>query len=158
MVQRLFSLAQYKQDYINAISDTDHRTLAVWAIDCNERVMHYFEKSYPNDTRPRNAISTLKKWIDTGDFSMNIIRRASLDSHAAAKEYGNDTPACSVAHSAGQAVATAHVATHSIGSALYALQAIYRNSKDDKATRNINTEKDWQLKHLNELKAKDKLT
>jgi len=155
MEQRLFSLTQYKQYYLNAISNTDHRILAVWAIDCTERVMHYFEESYPNDTRPRNAISTLQKWIDTGDFSMNIIRRASLEAHAAAKEYGNDTSACSVAHSAGQAVATAHVPTHSIGSALYALQAIYRDSTDDVTTHNFDIERAWQLKHLDELRAKE---
>ena len=155
MEQRRFSLTQYKQDYLNAISNTDHRTLAVWANDCTERVIHYFEESYPNDSRPRNAIAILQKWIDTGDFSMNIIRQASLEAHAAAKEYGNDTSACSAAHSAGQAVATAHVPTHSIGSALYALRAVYRENADDVATYKVDTEKDWQLKHLNELRVKE---
>jgi len=58
---------------------------------------------------------------------MAVIRKASLDSHAAAKEIGNDTPAASAAHAAGQAVATAHVPLHAFGSANYALQALYRD-------------------------------
>jgi hypothetical protein len=64
----------------------DHKTLAVWAIDCAERVMPFFEEKYPKNYRPRNAIRTLQKWIDTGIFKMAIIRKVSLDSHAAARK------------------------------------------------------------------------
>ncbi|OGB63001.1 hypothetical protein A2X44_03250 [candidate division CPR3 bacterium GWF2_35_18] len=42
---------------------------------------------------------------------MAVIRKASLDSHAAARDVGEDNPARSSARSAGQAVATAHVKT-----------------------------------------------
>ncbi len=127
---------------------SDHKTVAVWAIDCTERVLPYFEEKYPGDHRPRKAIETLKTWINTGVFKMAVIRKASLDSHAAAREVGRDNAARSAARAAGQAVATAHVPTHSIGSAVYALQAIYRatNSSDSHAA--VAKERDWQYQHL----------
>ena len=80
---------------------TNHKTLAVWAIDCAERVLPYFEKKYPEDHRPRNAIKTLQTWINTGAFSMAVIRKASLASHAAAREVGEDSAARSAARAAG---------------------------------------------------------
>jgi hypothetical protein len=64
---------------------------------------------------------------------MAVIRKASLDTHAAAHKVGKDNAARSAAHAAGQAVSTAHVLTHSIGAAMYALQAIYRATGSDSA-------------------------
>lgn len=43
---------------------------------------------------------------------MADIRKASLNSHAAAREVGEDSPARSAARACGQAVATAHVLRH----------------------------------------------
>src|SRR3984893_14979871 len=120
MEKSKFSLATYKDPAtIELVSKFDHKTLAVWAIDCAERVMPYFEEKYPEDHRPRQAIEALQAWIDTGVFKMAVIRKASLTSHAAAREIGEDNAARSAARAAGQAVATAHVRTHSMGAAVY---------------------------------------
>lgn len=147
-----FSLTQYKdQRIISLLEKTDKRTLAVWAIDCANRVMPYFEEKYPEDQRPKKAIETLQTWIDTGVFKMAVIRKASLDSHAAAREAEEDSPARSAARAAGQAVATAHVSTHSIGAAIYALQAIHRARNSSDANTAIAKEKDWQYQHLLDL-------
>ncbi|MBX3048043.1 MAG: hypothetical protein KIT46_06525 [Anaerolineales bacterium] len=89
--------------------------------------------------------------MDTGVFRMAVIRRASLDAHAAAREVGADTPARSAARAAGQAVATAHVRTHAVGPALYALQAIHRDSSPQDAAAAIAKERDWQYQRLLEL-------
>jgi len=114
-----FSLAEILKDrkLFKIVKKTDKKILARWAIDCIERIMHYFEKEKPNDKRPRTAIKTLQKWILTGKFSMKEIRGAALDSHAAARAIKEDNSAKSAARAAGQAVATAHVLTHSIGAA-----------------------------------------
>jgi hypothetical protein len=130
---------------------TDQKTLAIWAIDCVERVLPYFDNNYPEDSRPRKAIETLRTWIKTGEFKMSVIRGASLASHAAARETGGDNAARSAARAAGQAVATAHVPIHSIGSAIYALQAIYRATKASEADTAIAEEREWQYRHLLEL-------
>jgi hypothetical protein len=122
--------------------------LAVWAIDCAERVLPYFEEAYPQDRRPRQALETLQTWIDTGVFSMAVIRKASLDAHAAAREVGEDNPARSAARAAGQAVATAHVPVHAIGAAIYALQAVHRADSAADADAAVAKEKEWQTRRL----------
>jgi hypothetical protein len=144
-----FSLAAYKEPTtVELVSNTDPRTLAVWAIDCAERVMPYVEESYPQDNRPRQALEALQRWIQTGVFQMAVIRRASLDAHAAARDVGEDNPARSAAHAAGQAVATTHVPLHSLGAANYALQAIYRATNPAEVEAAIAREREWQLQHL----------
>ncbi len=144
-----FSLAEQKEYFLDIVSQTDQKILARWAIDCAERVLPYFEDENPRDKRPRKALETLQKWIDTGEFSMSVIRKASLDSHAAAREVAGDSPARSAARAAGQAVATAHVKTHAIGAAIYGLQAIHRAKGD------IIKEREWQYHHLLDLKNQD---
>jgi len=136
---------------IALVRKTDHTTLAVWAIDCVERVLPHFEEKFPDDHRPRNAIEALQAWKDTGVFKMADIRKASLASHAAAREVGEDNAARSAARAAGQAVATAHVPAHSIGAANYALQAIHRASSSSYADAAVAKERQWQTQHLLEL-------
>ena len=38
------------------LQDEDHRLLAMRAADCAEHVLHHFERTRPNDDRPRRAI------------------------------------------------------------------------------------------------------
>ena len=145
MKKSKFSIARKDEEMVELVSKTNHKILARWAIDCAERVMPYFEETYPQDPRPRQAIETLKTWIDTGVFKMAVIRKASLDSHAAARDVGEDSPARSAAHAAGQAVATAHVPRHAYGPAIYAQQAIYRATNSMEAAER---ERNWQYQHL----------
>jgi hypothetical protein len=149
MKKAKFSLTTYKDEATVALmNQTDQKTLAIWAIDCVERVMPYFVDNYPQDHRPRNALETLQTWTETGVFQMETIRRASLASHAAAREVGEDTAARSVAHAAGQAVATAHIPLHALGAANYALQAIHRATSPFDADGAVAKERAWQLQHL----------
>lgn len=143
-----FSLTQHKDEFVELVKKTDQKTLAIWAIDCAKRVLPYFEEKYPEDHRPRNAIEALQAWINTGVFRMADIRKASLASHAAAREVGEDDAARSAARAAGQAVATAHVPTHSIGAAIYSLQAIHRATDSSDADAAVAKERDWQYRHL----------
>lgn len=128
----------------------DHKALALWAADCAERVMPFFEEKYPDDTRPREAIRTLREWINSGKFSMPVIRGASLSAHAAAREVKKeDNAARFAARAAGQAVATAHVPSHAFGSALYAYKAVAATHPlDIKAA--IAKEQEWQFQRLPE--------
>jgi hypothetical protein len=139
-------LTRFKDSRIEVLVDkTDKKILARWAIECDERVMPFFEKKYKSDNRPRNAINALKDWISTGKFSMKVIRKASLDSHAAARAAEEDSPAKSAARAAGQAVATAHVARHAYGPAVYAQQAVWRATSSEAA---VKKERDWRYRQL----------
>lgn len=124
----------------------DQKILALWAADCAEHVLPYFEEKYPEDDRPRKAIKTLREWIMTGEFSMRVIRETSLAAHAAAKGKKYED-AIFAAHSAGHAVGTAHVVTHSLGSSVYAIRAVVAHSGNvDDAVKEL----DWQLRRLRE--------
>jgi hypothetical protein len=148
-----FTLGEHKSVFLELVAQTDHKTLARWAIECAERVMPFFEESFPDDSRPRQALETLQAWVATGVFSMAVIRGAALGAHAAARAVGDDNPARSAARAAGQAVATAHVSTHAPGAALYALQAIHRAAPPGAAASAVAREREWQLQRLRALQA-----
>jgi hypothetical protein len=118
----------------------DHKALAAWAAQCAEHVLRLFEEQHPRDPRPRKAIDALRTWIRTGEFSMAVIRGASLDAHAAARAAGVDSAASFAARAAGQAVATAHVPSHCIGAAWYGAKAA-------DAAESL-AEREWQRTHL----------
>jgi uncharacterized protein GlcG (DUF336 family) len=92
------------------------------------------------DERLKNAIIIGNEWADekatTGDAM-----KASLAAHVVARESSSPI-SIAIARSVGQAVATAHMADHSPGAALYALKAI-RN-----AGKTVETEREWQNKQL----------
>jgi hypothetical protein len=136
---------------------TDHKALATWALDCAERVLPYFENKYPKDGRPRVAIETGRAWVRTGVFSMAVIRKASLDSHAAAREVNDDDAARSAARAAGQAVAAAHVPAHALAAAAYAATVVRDASKPTDADAAVAKEREWQYRHLLELRQKSGL-
>lgn len=127
------------------VNRSDHKTVSIWAADCAERVLPYFENKYPEDNRPKKAIEALRTWVKTGIFKMADVRGVSLAAHAAASEVAEDDPARSAARAAGQAMATAHVPTHSIASARYAATAVRDATDSSDATLK---ERAWQYQHL----------
>src|SRR4030042_3494217 len=124
----------------------NQKQLALWAADCAERVLSFFEKAYPEDSRPRKAIAACRKWAQTGVFKMADIRKASLAAHAAACKAKEDNAACFAAHAAGQAVATAHVPQHAFGASYYSLKAIAAANSADESK--IAKEFNWQYRHI----------
>jgi hypothetical protein len=148
-------LEELKRRYLNTHRDfwiffqrDDHQALALWAADCAERQLPYFEGKYPEDTRPREAIRILREWVATGKFSMSVIRGASLAAHAAAREIQQeDEIAGFAAHAAGQAVATAHVPTHALGPTLYAMKLVAAMNHTDVEAA-IAMEREWESKRL----------
>lgn len=151
MAKYKLSLAQLDPEVLALLETTPAAVMAVWARECVCRVMPFFEAAFPEDHRPRQALDALQIWIDTGDFSMRVIRTAALDAHTAAREVGEDSPARSAARAAAQAVATAHVTRHAIAAANYALQAVYRSENDQDAEAAVAQERAWQLTRLREL-------
>jgi len=128
-------------------SKQDQKSLALWAADCAERVLPFFEKAYPKDNRPRKAIEACRAWVRTGVFRMADIRKASLDAHAAAREAKENDVACFAARAAGQAVATAHVPQHAFGAAYYALKVVAAADPADAEVK-VAKELNWQSRRL----------
>jgi hypothetical protein len=116
-----------------------HRLLAIWGADCAERVLALFEEQ-SGDRRPRAAIETARKW-SRGEVKVGAAQKAAVAAHAAAREI-KSKPAIAAARAAGHAVATAHMADHSLGASLYALKAVAA------AGGAVSDERRWQLDHL----------
>jgi len=115
-----------------------HMQLIKWACKCSEHVL--FLSGETLDERLTKALLIAKEWAN-GNASVGEAMKASVEAHAAARESANPT-STAVARSVGHAVATAHMADHSLGAALYALKAVKY------ANKSIEIERDWQLDQL----------
>jgi len=120
------------------LTKNDHHQLIRWARECSEHVLSLIGKNI--DNRLVHALHIAKEWendnVPTGDAM-----KASVGAHAVARESSNPI-VIAVARSIGHAVATAHMADHSLGAALYALKAVKH------AGKSIDKERDWQNKKL----------
>lgn len=135
----------FPEDLEELVKRCDKKILAKWAHDVSSRIIPLFEKEFPKDKRPQIALQTLREWISTGEFHMSVIRKASLDAHAAAREVGKDSPARFAARACGQAVATAHVKTHALGPVYYSIKALKAKGATDEE---IAKERVWHYQHL----------
>ena len=104
------------------------KSLALSAADSAERTLPYFEKKYPDDNRPRNAIKAARAWA-AGETTVGSARAAAFAAHAAARK-ARQPAAIAAARSAGHAAATAHVAGHAPHAAAYAAKAVEAASFD----------------------------
>jgi hypothetical protein len=115
-----------------------HCQLIRWANACAEHVLRLFGENI--DERLINALRVAKAW-EIGLVSVGDARKASLGAIAVVNEASNPV-AIAVARAVGHAVATAHMADHSLGAAEYALKAIKA------ADKSIETERKWQDEQL----------
>jgi hypothetical protein len=135
-----------RESIAELVSKQDHKTLVLWATDCAEHVLHYFEEKQLKDKRPRKAIEAGRAWV-RGEITVSEVRTAALAAHAAARNT-NDTAARAAARAAGQAAATAHVAGHAVHAATYAAKAVSFFSKDENSQVKTAKERNWQYRHL----------
>jgi hypothetical protein len=129
------------------VSKSDHKILAIWATDCAERVLPYFEEKYAEDNRPQKAIEAGRAWV-RGELKMTEARKAAFAAHAAARDAYQDAEACSAARAAGHASATAHVASHAVYAATYAATAVRDATDTAEADAATAKEREWQYQHL----------
>jgi len=121
-----------------SFDDADHRALAIWAADCAERVLRFFEAKYPKDRRPRDAIEAARAWT-RGELRVGLVRVAAVAAHAAARDAVEGAPRAA-ARAAGQAAAVAHLPGHARHAAAYAVKAV--------APGVAASERAWQRRHL----------
>jgi len=117
-----FSHTVQRPENRRTVRENGQRTLAVWLVTARACPALFEESTRKTAASKRHR--TLQAWIDTGAFRMAVIRKASLDAHAAAREAGEDNAARSAARAQASG-ATAHVPL-TYRAAIYALQAIAR--------------------------------
>lgn len=115
-----------------------HQQLIRWACDCAEHVLPLFGEKV--DPRITTALRVAEEWR-LGQASVGDARKAAYNIIALAHEL-QDSTAIFVARSFGHAVATAHMADHSLGAAWYALKAT------KSAGKSVREERRWQDERL----------
>jgi len=115
-----------------------HHQLMRWARECSEHVLSLIEENI--DQRLIHALYVAKEW-EKEKATVGEARNASVGAHAVARESSNPM-IIAVARSIGHAVATAHMADHSMGAALYALKAVKN------AGKSVDAERKWQNEQL----------
>ncbi len=124
-----------------------HRTLVMWVFDCAPRVLSIFEKEYPEETRPREAIETAKAWA-RGEVKMPAAKAAILAADKAATEAEACPAAQAAACAVGHAAATVHVETHALGLVCYGLTAFVYAAESESADDVVVRECEWFLDRL----------
>ena len=127
------------------LTDSDHRLLALWAATCADHVLHLFESEQTTDKRPREAIKAIRAWT-RGDMKMMDSRSAGVQAMGAARPLSG--PARHAAYAAGQAGAVAHVASHELGAAAYAIKAVRAATPTGEETEAGKKECQWQREQL----------
>ncbi len=127
------------------LQDADHRLLAMWAADCAEHVLHFFEQAQPGDARPRQAIEQAHAWV-RGEITMTQARTAAGHAMGAARALSG--AAREAAYAAGQAAAVAHVAAHELGAAAYAIRAARAAAPEATRMEAGHLECQWQRSQL----------
>ena len=126
----------------------DHRSLVLWATDCAERALSYFEEKYPEDNRPRNALEAGRAWV-RGEIAMGEARAAALAAHAAARDADQGAPRAA-ARATGHAAATAHAASHATHAANYAVRAATDAAVPTDSAATTAKQRAWQYQRLPE--------
>ena len=130
--------APYLQSLMHCIETQSKETLANWSIAyARAHILPIYEKAYPGDIRPQNALDAAKDWL-RGKVKLPFVKDIILNQcHAAAREAESSPAAQAAARACGQAAATIHTPTHSLGLALYGALAVAYDTKGLDA--------DWEL-------------
>jgi hypothetical protein len=115
-----------------------HIQLIRWACDCVKHVLPLLGETPDNSII--EALFIAEKWAE-GNATAGEARNTALRALALANRC-SDYVSIAIARAAGHAVATAHMADHSPGAALYALKAVKN------AVRSIDAERRWQKEQL----------
>jgi hypothetical protein len=121
------------------LTKAHHHQLIKWARKCSEHLLTLIDQE--TDPRLIHALNIAKEW-EQNNATVGEARKASLGAIAVANETTNPI-ITAVARSIGHAVATAHMADHSISAAEYALKAVKLSGGS------IEVERKWQDTKLN---------
>ena len=124
-----------------SLKKEQHKQFIKWACDCVEHILPLYGEKL--DERLENAILIAKEW-EKGKATVGEAMKSSVDAHAVARESSNPI-SIAVARAVGHAVATAHMADHSLEGLLYALKAVKH------AGGSVDEEREWQKKQLKQL-------
>jgi len=122
------------------LSKEHHRELMIWACKCARHILRLYSGPFKSDLKI--ALATGIKWTKEG-ATVGDARKAAVRAISVANSCINPVDTA-IARAVGHAVATAHMADHALGPALYALRALQTAGKAP------GKERDWQNSQLPE--------
>jgi hypothetical protein len=139
--------SERKKEIETKLKSVNQQTAALWAAVCSDHVIHYFEKEYSEDDRPRRAIAAARLWA-RGRISVDEARKAAFASDNAARVAKNEA-AVAAARAAGQTAATAYKFDHAIHASTYAAKCVFYAAVGEPEA--VENERAWQYERLREL-------
>lgn len=129
---------------IQALSDSDRRTVARWALACAERVVPLFEADLLAQNDIQDAIARTRAYSEGRGSTAEEIGKRMIAVKAAKAA---TTPAgAAAARAVAQASAVAHMGAHALGAAAYAVKAVSLANKDQ--PERVDDEILWQIADL----------
>jgi len=129
------------------IKQSSKQTVVLWAADCAERALEYFEIKFPKDKRPQQAIAAARAWA-RGAMTASEVARAAEGAHEAARRHGsNETSAAFAARAAGLAANVADDPKYIEPMLDSAIAAVRESSLLDPEKAEAQ-ERQWQFEHL----------
>jgi hypothetical protein len=125
------------------LSIADHQLLMYWALACCRHVLSL--QTQVLDHRLAYALSVAEGWAE-GKVKVGEAMKAAWAAHAAARTLTNAVH-IAIARAIGQTVATAHMADHALGAAIYALIATKL------AGKSVEAERAWQHEQMHSFPA-----
>ena len=95
-----------KARLIRKLETWNERTARLYAGDCAERVLHIYEKRYPDDKRPREAIETARRYAE-GKATEKELAAAWAAASAAARDAASDAASAAARDAAWDAASAA---------------------------------------------------
>ena len=111
---------------LRELIDTQSKdTIQKWCLGyATKKMLPIFEKHYPGDERPRNAVNAARDYLD-GKVKFPVVKNLILNEcHAAARDLDDNPVAQAAARAVGQGSAVVHTLTHSLGMFFYAAAAV----------------------------------
>ncbi len=148
-----FSLAKHDPELIELMKDTDHKVLAIWAIDCFNRGRYLLNKDYPENQIVDKALETLNLWIEDKIAMWEARKYCFVVLKAAREIEPKDKVACQILRACSHTLATCHVPSHAEGAGMYVISAIkIFYQKEENVTLLMEKERKWQISQLIKLK------
>ena len=128
-------IAQHRE---GTLTKEHHFQMLLWSCLCAEHSFTLIADKI--DLILINALTIGRNWTQ-GLSSVGDARKASVECHSLARELSNPVD-IAIARACGHAVATAHMADHSLGGAIYSLKAFKFTGQS------IEIEREWQNDQL----------
>ena len=129
------------------VEKQNHRTLVLWALDCAPTILEIFERAFPNDKRPKEALLAADDWA-RGEIKMPVAKKAIHAAHNAASGAEGQMAAQAAARAAGHAAATVHIETHALSMVFYGLTAFVYDGEETEKEAIVEEKLAWFYERL----------